>query len=35
MLTTSEAAEILGITFLDHIIVTRDKYFSFLEHGML
>jgi len=29
------AGEILGISLLDHIIITRDSYFSFLEHGML
>ncbi len=29
-----EAAEILGITFLDHIIITKDDYFSYLENGM-
>lgn len=30
-----KAAQILCISFLDHIIITRDSYFSFLEHGML
>ncbi|MBR7080965.1 MAG: DNA repair protein RadC [Treponema sp.] len=30
-----EAAVILGITFMDHIIVTHEDYFSFLEHGLL
>ncbi|HBG66961.1 MAG TPA: hypothetical protein DDW78_10900 [Treponema sp.] len=30
-----EAACILGITFLDHIIITKESYFSFLEHGLL
>ncbi|MBP5358427.1 MAG: DNA repair protein RadC [Treponema sp.] len=30
-----EASGILGITLLDHIIVTQDEYFSFLEHGLL
>lgn len=30
-----KASSILGISFLDHIIITRDGYFSFLEHGML
>ena len=30
-----QAADILGITFLDHIIITQDTYFSFLEHGLL
>lgn len=29
------AAEVLGIAFLDHIILTKGSYFSFLEHGML
>lgn len=29
------AADILGITFMDHIIITRESYFSFLEHSML
>lgn len=29
------AADILGITFLDHIIISKDAYFSFLEHGLL
>ena len=29
------AAEILGLPILDHIIVTRNSYFSFLEHGLL
>ncbi len=30
-----KAADILGIAFLDHIIITANAYFSFLEHGML
>ena len=30
-----KASKILGISFLDHIIITRDSYFSFLEHGLL
>ncbi len=30
-----KAAELLGIALLDHIIITRTGYFSFLEHGML
>lgn len=30
-----QAADILGISFLDHIIITREAYFSFLEHGLL
>lgn len=28
-------AAVLGIVILDHIILTRKGYFSFLEHGML
>ena len=30
-----KAAKILGIVFMDHIIITKEDYFSFLEHGML
>ena len=30
-----QAAGILGITFMDHIIITKNDYFSFLEHDML
>ena len=30
-----EAASVLGITLLDHIILTKDSYFSFLEHSLL
>lgn len=30
-----DASEVLGITLLDHIIITRETYFSFLEHGMI
>ena len=36
--TTSEldrASELLGIVLLDHIIITKTAYFSFLEHGLL
>ena len=29
-----QASQILGISFLDHIIITRESYFSFLEHGL-
>ncbi|HAK69334.1 MAG TPA: hypothetical protein DEO40_07715 [Treponema sp.] len=29
------ASTIMGITFLDHLIITREGYFSFLEHDML
>ncbi len=27
--------ELLGITLLDHIILAKEEYFSFSEHGML
>jgi len=30
-----KASEILGITFLDHIIISEEGYFSFREEGML
>jgi len=30
-----EASEIIGIALLDHIILDRDSYFSFLEHHLL
>ena len=33
--TTQEAAKILGIRLLDHIIVSHTGYFSFLERGMV
>lgn len=33
--TIKNAADILGIAFLDHIILTKSEYFSFLEHEML
>ena len=33
--TLEDAAVILGITLLDHIIVTHEDYYSFLEHGLL
>lgn len=29
------AGEILGISLLDHIILCRESYFSFREHGMI
>lgn len=29
------ASEILGIALVDHIIITRTSYFSFLEHNLL
>ena len=33
--TLIEASKIIGITLLDHIILDRDSYFSFLEHDLL
>lgn len=30
-----EAAMVLGICFMDHLIITQNEYFSFLEHGLL
>ena len=30
-----KSAAILGISFLDHIIINEESFFSFLEHGML
>ncbi len=30
-----EAGKIMGIELLDHVIITRDGYFSFQEEGML
>ncbi len=30
-----KAADLLGISFIDHIIITKDSYFSFMEHGLL
>ena len=30
-----QAAEILGIALLDHIIITKARYFSFLEHDLI
>ena len=30
-----EAADILGISVLDHIIITKTGYFSFKEHNLL
>lgn len=33
--TLIEASRIIGISLLDHIILDRDSYFSFLEHGLL
>lgn len=31
----AEAGVLLGIRVLDHVIIGRDKYFSFQEHGLL
>lgn len=33
--TLKKAAEVLGITFLDHIIITAEDYFSFMENNLL
>lgn len=30
-----KSADIMSIAFLDHIIITKNSYFSFKEHGML
>ncbi|MBR7064382.1 MAG: hypothetical protein IKI31_04480, partial [Treponema sp.] len=30
-----DASKIIGISLLDHIIINRDSYFSFLEHNLL
>ena len=30
-----KSGKILGITVLDHIIITKDNYFSFKEKGMI
>jgi DNA repair protein RadC len=30
-----EAADILGIALLDHVIFSREGYYSFVEHGLL
>lgn len=30
-----EAAKLLGIEVIDHIIVTKNEYFSFKENGMI
>lgn len=31
----SKAGELLGIKLLDHLVITEDSYYSFLEHGLL
>lgn len=33
--TLISASRIIGISLLDHIILDRDSYFSFLEHNLL
>ncbi|MCR5494675.1 MAG: DNA repair protein RadC [Treponema sp.] len=33
--TLKYAADILGISFLDHIIFSQNNYFSFMEHDLL
>lgn len=30
-----EVSKLLGINLLDHIIIGKDKYYSFLEHGII
>lgn len=30
-----EAAEVLGIALLDHLIFSKEGYYSFVEHGLL
>jgi len=30
-----EASEVLGIALLDHLIIGRTGYYSFVEHGLL
>ena len=30
-----EAGDIIGIELLDHVIVARDGYYSFLEHDWM
>ena len=30
-----EAAQLMNITLLDHLIITRDNYYSFADEGML
>ncbi len=31
----NEAGQILGIKLLDHLVFTEDRFYSFLEHGLL
>ena len=30
-----QAGELLGISLLDHVIVTNDRFYSFSEHGLV
>lgn len=30
-----EASEIMGIPILDHVIIDKESYYSFMEHGLL
>ena len=30
-----DAGEILGVVLLDHIIVSKEGYYSFVEHGLM
>jgi DNA repair protein RadC len=30
-----EASETLGIVLLDHLVFSREGYYSFVEHGLL
>jgi len=30
-----EAAKLMNITLLDHLIITSDKYYSFADDGLL
>jgi DNA repair protein RadC len=28
-----QGAELLGITLLDHVVLTDERYYSFADHG--
>jgi DNA repair protein RadC len=30
-----DASRIMGLPVLDHLIISRNGYFSFVEHGLL
>ena len=30
-----EAGQLLGISVLDHLVISREGYFSFLEHSLI